>query len=171
MDRQAALEHYRARRDEVYLLARAEEDAYVYVGLEDLGFAEELRSDPDFILEVMSIDVIDAVGYASKELMCDRSFVMAAVSQRAYSLNYVSDALKQDREIVMKAVENNGFMLQDVLEELKSDRSIVMTAVMSDPDALQFAADVLLEDETFAPTARQRFYFFKIVNLAGRFGG
>jgi hypothetical protein len=49
--------------------------------------------------------------YASEDLKSDREIVLAAVTQRGWSLKYASDALKADRDIVLVAVTKAGSTL------------------------------------------------------------
>eukprot|EP00929_Paragymnodinium_shiwhaense_P110920 TRINITY_DN78240_c0_g1_i1.p1 TRINITY_DN78240_c0_g1~~TRINITY_DN78240_c0_g1_i1.p1 ORF type:complete len:279 (+),score=52.34 TRINITY_DN78240_c0_g1_i1:69-839(+) len=93
--------------------------------------SEELRSNPDVVMEVMKMNGL-CLQYASEKLRGDREFVLKACAFNGYALKYASDELKDDREVVMVAVRNTGGALQHASDNLLGDLDLLFIA--TEPD-------------------------------------
>lgn len=102
--------------------------------------ADELKSDPEFVKELLEVNA-SIIEYASPDIQADPDVVMAAVSLDGSTLQYAADKLRSDRKIVTAAVQNDGRALEFAADALKDDASLVMVAVRSDGRALEWASD------------------------------
>eukprot|EP00971_Amphidinium_carterae_P094625 1873139-Amphidinium_carterae.2 len=130
--------------------------------------SDELKRDREIVLAAVRQTGF-ALGHAAQELKNDHEIVLAAVTQSGYALKYATEELRSSRTLVMMAVVQYGLALEYAAEELRGEPKIV-TAAIGQPygHALCFAADTLLQDESFAVTARENLYFFRVTAMSGR---
>mmetsp|Transcript_9581 Transcript_9581/g.21388 ORF Transcript_9581/g.21388 Transcript_9581/m.21388 type:complete len:200 (-) Transcript_9581:141-740(-) len=102
------------------------------------------------------------------ELRKDRQMVLAAVNRNGIALKFASIDLQADRDVALAAVSQNGLALKFVANTLRADREVVLAAASKDSAALEYAADELLEDDSFARSAKKKYWILKIVTLAGK---
>ena len=84
----------------------------------DRGVSEELRSDRDYVMEIVK-NRVNGLEFLSTKLRDDKDVVMTAVKQNGRALKYASEDLRSDREVVVAAVEQDGRALEYASEDLK----------------------------------------------------
>jgi hypothetical protein len=97
----------------------------------------ELRSDRDFMKQVVSIDAMSGLYYASPELKADKNFVLEA-SKRGSSIVHAAPSLHADRDFVLQACGITELALKYASAELREDRQTCLdTVVLSHGAALK----------------------------------
>ena len=89
--------------------------------------ALELRSDPEFVLEVMQTNGL-AMQFAAPEVKANRAFVLQAVKLDGRALKYVAPKLRADREVVIAAIRQHGPALAYASDDLLSDFTLLLEA-------------------------------------------
>ncbi len=108
--------------------------------------SESLRGDKEFMLEILKLNPVETLRHATKELLADKEFALAAIAGSSDVLGYFSEALRDDEEIVLPVIEKNGIALEHASKRLQSNKGMATTAVTADFKALKFVDKSLLED-------------------------
>jgi len=100
--------------------------------------ADHLKADKDFLQRVIlniqendegrkySCELFDCI---HKSLLCDRDFMIFAVSNDGAALSYASENLKSDKQVVMAAVSLDGESLGYASEAMQRDRDVALAAI------------------------------------------
>jgi hypothetical protein len=94
----------------------------------------------------------NAIEYASKRLLNEKSMALKAVQSDGSSLCVLSENFQNDKEIVLAAVKNAGYVLMYASDTLKNDKQIVMQAIQQDSYNFAYAGDSLQQDKEFVLT-------------------
>jgi hypothetical protein len=79
-----------------------------------------------FLNKIATEGVEEVLKTAPAELLRDKDFMLAAVSNSGYALEYASEELRADKEVVLAAVQRSG---RDALKYASSE-------LQNDPDVL-----------------------------------
>ena len=106
------------------------------------GATVAMREDPTYMLAAVTQDA-RSLEFASDLLKADPGIVLAAVTQKGYALDYASDSLKDNYAIVLAAATRAGGSLQYASDLLKNNYGIVLAAVTQEGISLQYASNLL----------------------------
>lgn len=99
-----------------------------FVKLGDID--KSFTSDKDFMISLLSFDVVkSSLGYAAESLRDDEEVVSAAVKRSWDGLKYASDRLKKNEDLVRLAIEKYGGELEYADESLQKKKDLVLIAV------------------------------------------
>ncbi|KAL3927823.1 MAG: hypothetical protein SGBAC_012916 [Bacillariaceae sp.] len=127
-----------------------------------LHFNENLRSDADTMLEVLSHpkNGLSSMAYCSGVLRNDKSFFLLAVAggnhqEEGQVLRFASQRLKADFEVVLQCVRQSGMNLKHASYDLRRDQEIVAEASKQNPASFRYCLpgivkQTLLEQTEFA---------------------
>jgi hypothetical protein len=118
-------------------------------GSEYLRFAsEEMKSDRDFIKEVVRINGY-ALEFAAPEVRSDRDVVILAIENKKDAIEFAGEALTSDLTFMKSVVRRNGLALEFASPELRNNLEVVKLALLQNDDAIRHAGEKLRNDAKF----------------------
>jgi len=93
--------------------------------LEFLKMDDQARGDKDYIIELISKGILEALEYATEDVRMDPEVILEAVIEDWAAIKYASDQLKSDEDFIQQLFELGKISDEQILEfaseELKED--------------------------------------------------
>jgi len=124
-------------------------DVFQHVGTSFQHAAESLKSDKNFVLEVVKTNGYAVIKYASQNLQADKDIWIAAVTKNGNSWKYASDHLKSDKDVLFTAFKDQGL----TLNENMTAKQLMIAKVTQDGNALEYASDDLRKNKEVVQAA------------------
>lgn len=110
---------------------------------------DDLKCDADFFLSILREGYLNAIEYASQELLLQKSFVLQCHEINPILLKNVPDKFFYEYDNVKELVQKDGLCLRYASHELQGDKTIVNLAVNQNVAAFQYASEDLRKEVTF----------------------